>query len=217
MAHYINKFWQDGLIDPDFQTKDYDTSVAFMSNERVAGNIGTWWHNYTGGYQVWMSTSDDYNPEKRMQELTWEETDATPNLISDNYIRTTRLIITDKAEHPEEIVTYWNWQQSPLAIAFNSMGPQGEDMAWVIDEDGNAKIDDRYWYGRSGQQPVPVGRLRKQVRQLELRHGEPGLYAGETAKTIRRKAGLLRLQPSTCGTSFRTMTKWIRINFPLTR
>lgn len=147
VAHYINQFWQDGLIDPDFQTKDYDTSVAFMSNERVAGNIGTWWHNYTGGYQVWMSTSDDYNPEKRMQELTWEETDATPNLISDNYIRTTRVIITDKAEHPEEIVTYWNWQQSPLAIAFNSMGPQGEDMAWVIDEDGNAKIDDRYWYG----------------------------------------------------------------------
>lgn len=147
VAHYINKFWQDGLIDPDFQAKDYDTSVAFMSSERVAGNIGTWWHNYTGGYQVWMSTSDNYDDSKRMQELTWEETDATPNLISNNFIRSNRIIITDQAEHPEEIVTYWNWQQSPLGVAFNSMGPQGEDKAWVIDEDGNAKIDERYWYG----------------------------------------------------------------------
>ena len=34
VAKYINRFWREGLIDPDFQTKDYDSALAFMSNER---------------------------------------------------------------------------------------------------------------------------------------------------------------------------------------
>jgi len=147
VAHYINGFWQEGLIDPDFQTKDYDTSVAFMSSERVAGNIGTWWHNFTGGYQIWMSTEDNYTDDKRMANLTWEETDATPNLITNNYIRSNRVIITDKASDPAAIMRYFDWQQSPLGIAFNSMGPAGEDKAWTIDENGDIKVDEKYWYG----------------------------------------------------------------------
>ena len=147
VAHYINQYWQDGLLDPDFQTKDYETSKAFMSSERVAGNIGTWWHNFVGGYQIWMSTEDDYTDDKRMANLTWEETDATPNLITNNYIRSDRVIITDKADNVEAIMMYFNWQQTPMGIAFNSMGPAGDDMAWSIDENGDIKLSDMYWYG----------------------------------------------------------------------
>lgn len=148
VAKYINQFWRDGLIDPDFQTKDYDQSVAFMSNERVVGNIGTWWHNYVGGYQIWMSTEDDWTIDKRMQELTWEvEGEDTPKLISNNFIRTERTIITDKAEHPEWLAHYWNWEVTPMGVAFVSMGPEGEDMAWKINEDGDIQVNDMYWYG----------------------------------------------------------------------
>lgn len=150
VAHYINKFWQEGLIDPDFQTKDYDTSVAFMSSERVAGNIGTWWHNLVGGHQIWETTEADYTVDKRMQDYTWQEGESTPKLISNNYIRTNRVIITDKCQNPAAVMRYLDWQTSPLGIAFNSMGPQGEDMAWFINADGDIQISDKYWFGDPG-------------------------------------------------------------------
>ena len=35
----------------------------------LAGNIGTWWHNFTGGHQVWETTDENYTIDKRMQEL----------------------------------------------------------------------------------------------------------------------------------------------------
>lgn len=150
VAKYINQFWRDGLIDPDFQTKDYDSALAFMSNERVVGNIGTWWHSYVGGHQVWQSTEPDWTIDKRMQCVTFEEGDATPALISDNFIRTSRCIITDKCENPAEVMLYWNWETTPMGVAFTSMGPAGEDRAWTIDEDGNCKVNDWYWYGKDG-------------------------------------------------------------------
>ena len=148
VAHYINKLWQEGLIDPDFQSKDYDQSKAFMSSSRVAGNIGTWWHNFVGGHQIWETTEENYTINKHMRSLTWEQTDAQPALISNNYIRTARIIITDKCADPAGVVRYWNWQQSPLGIAFNSMGPAGG--AWDFDENGDIKVDERYWYGDPG-------------------------------------------------------------------
>ena len=150
VAKYINRFWREGLIDPDFQTKDYDSALAFMSNERVVGNIGTWWHSYVGGHQVWQSTEEDWTIDKRMQCVTFEETDATPALISDNFIRTTRNIITDKCENPEEVMLFWNWECTPMGVAFTSMGPEGEGRPWSIDEDGNCKVNDWYWYGKDG-------------------------------------------------------------------
>ena len=150
IAHYINKFWQEGLIDPDFQSKDYESSKAFMSNSRVAGNIGTWWHNFVGGHQIWETTDENYTINKRMQEFTWQETEAYPTLISNNYIRTTRVIITDKCADPAGVVKYWNWQQSPVAIALNSMGLPGEDKAWDFDEEGKIKVNEKYWYGDPG-------------------------------------------------------------------
>lgn len=150
VAKYINQFWRDGLIDPDFQTKDYDSALAFMSNERVVGNIGTWWHCYVGGHQVWQSTEDDWTIDKRFQCVTFQEGDTAPALISDNFIRTTRCILTDKCENPEEVMLYWNWEVTPMGVAFTSMGPEGEGRPWTIDEDGNCKVNDWYWYGKDG-------------------------------------------------------------------
>ena len=147
VAKYINQFWRDGLIDPDFQTKDYDSALAFMSNERVVANIGTWWHTYVGGHGVWSITDPDWTIDKRFQCVTFEQTDATPALISDNFIRTTRCIITDKCANPEGVMRYWNWEVTPMGVAFTSMGPEGEDRAWSIDEDGNCKVNEMYWYG----------------------------------------------------------------------
>ncbi len=150
VAKYINQFWRDGLIDPDFQTKDYDQSIAFMSNERVVGNIGTWWHPYCGGHQIWMTTDPDWTIEKHFQEVTWETDGETPRLISNNFIRTQRNIITDKAEHPEWLIKYGNWETTPMGVAFVSMGPEGEDRPWKINEDGEIQVSDYMYYGKPG-------------------------------------------------------------------
>lgn len=154
VANYINQFWRDGLIDPDFQTKDYDSSVAFMSNERVVANIGTWWHDYVGGHNVWSLSDPEYSNDKHFQEVTWEEEGYdVPRLVSDSFIRTYRTIITDKCENPDAVVMYWNWECTPLGMQFVAMGPAGEegaeDCVWSIDENGDIKVDDRYWYGDS--------------------------------------------------------------------
>lgn len=177
VAKYINRFWRDGLIDPDFQTKDYDASVAFMSNERVAGNIGTWCHNHVGGHQIWQSTEDDWTIEKRMQCVTFQEGDATPALISDNFIRTTRCIITDKCQNPEDVMKYWNWETTPLGVAFTTNGPEGEDRAWSIDENGDAKISDLYWYGKEGDTSFLWGDFEEEMGSFNYWMMSPGYTA----------------------------------------
>jgi len=149
VAKFINRFWRDGLIDPDFQTKDYDQSVAFMSTNRVAGNIGTWWHNYVGGINVWSTTVEDYDPNYRMVCVTFEETDTTPALISDNFIRTTRLILTDKCTDEQAInyAKWWNWESSQIGQVMAAEGvPEGEYDLWHLDENGDIVVNDDYFY-----------------------------------------------------------------------
>lgn len=147
VAKYINRFWRDGLIDPDFQTKDYDTAVAFMSNDRVVANMGTWWHVYSGGHIVWRATEEDWTTDHRFQNVTFEPTEETPCLITDNFIRTTRCIITDTCDKPEDVIRYMNWEVTPVGVAFASMGIPGEDRCWHLDENGDVAISDKYWYG----------------------------------------------------------------------
>ena len=181
VAKYINQFWRDGLIDPDFQTKDYDSALAFMSNERVVGNIGTWWHSYVGGHQIWQTTEDDWTIDKRMQCVTFEESDATPALISDNFIRTTRCIITDKCQNPEGVMLYWNWEETPKGVAFTTMGPEGEDRPWSIDEDDNCKMNDWYWYGKEGDTSFMWGNWEEDMGNFNYWMMAPG-YTPENRK-----------------------------------
>jgi ABC-type glycerol-3-phosphate transport system substrate-binding protein len=147
VAQYINRFWREGLIDPDFQTKDYDSSVAFMSNERVVANIGTWWHSYVGGHGVWSATEEDWDMNKRFINVTFEETDVTPALIGNNYIRSNRVILTDKCKNPEEIMTFLNWETTQWGQAFTAMGvPDGENKLWTVKDDGTIVVGDYYFY-----------------------------------------------------------------------
>lgn len=150
VAKFMNKLWREGLIDPDFQTKDYDASMAFMSSERVAGNIGTWWHNYVGGHQIWETTEDDYTIDKRMQELTWEEAGAEPKLINDNFLRSARTIITNNCKNPDAVITYVNWEFTPLGVAYVAMGPEGPDRPWKLNADGLIEMNEKFWYGDPG-------------------------------------------------------------------
>ncbi len=146
VAKYINQFWRDGMIDPDFQTKDYDQSVAFMSSERVYGNLGTWWYNRVGAENVWSATEPDWTVEKRMQNIVWETEGYTPRTIRDNFVGSSRSIITDKAEHPEWIVKYWDWETTPLAFELLRHGPMDTGL-WTVNEDGDIVEDEKMLFG----------------------------------------------------------------------
>lgn len=150
VAKFINQFWRDGLIDPDFQTKDYDTALAFMADDRVVGNIGTWWHSYVGGHEFWLGNDPDWTIDKRMDCVTFQEGDLAPKTIANNYLRLTRNIITDKCTNPEGVMKYFNWEETPVGVAVVSMGAPGADRAWDFDEKGEIKVNDWYWYGKEG-------------------------------------------------------------------
>jgi len=152
-AKYFNRFWREGLIDPDFQTKDYDQSVAFMSTDRVIGNVGTWWHVYVGGLNVWSAEEgENYDPNHRLVCVTFEETENTPALINDNFIRTTRLILTDKCDDATAagFAKFWNWECSQYGQCAAALGiPEGENDLWHLNENGEIVIGEGYFYEKS--------------------------------------------------------------------
>jgi len=151
VAKYINRFWREGMIDPDFQTKDYDQSCAFMSTDRVAGNIGTWWHMHVGGRNIW-SEDPEWDPERRFINVNFTIGDATPALVSDNFIRTTRTILTDKCseEQAANFAKYWNWESTPIGQVTGALGiPEGENDLWHLDENGEIVVGDGYFYEKT--------------------------------------------------------------------
>lgn len=145
IAKYINKFYREGMIDPDWQNNVYDDAIEKFSSERVIANIGTWWHLYVGGHETWI-TEAGYKPEKRFVNVPFQQTDKTPTLISDNYIRSTRTIITDKCKNPEEVMTWFNFEVTPLGRALISNGPPDDTNVWNF-KDGKITLSDKMVYG----------------------------------------------------------------------
>ena len=148
IARYINRFVREGLMDPDFLNNKWEDWQAKVTNERVIAMIGNWWHVYVAGHEAWIPTEGaGYNPEKRFVNVGWTEPGAPGNtLLSDNYVRTTRNIITDKCTQPENIMKWWNWEATDIGRIVIAYGVPGPSNVWDL-KDGKAIFTDNALFG----------------------------------------------------------------------
>lgn len=137
IAKYINRFYREGMIDPDFLNNNYETWLTKTFNEAIVGNIGTWWHVWTAGHEKWAQEEGDaYQIDKRFMNATLDVPGVTqPTYLASNFIGRYRVIITDKVkdqQRVDEIVKFLNWECSELGNFIVGYGPPSETNVWNI-------------------------------------------------------------------------------------
>ncbi|MFR8003144.1 MAG: hypothetical protein ACLU62_09540 [Hydrogeniiclostridium sp.] len=137
IAKYINRFWTDGLIDPDFITHDYDSCMSVYVNDRVAGNLGMWWVSFVFGHEHWQQEDPNTPIEKRFMNATVTAPGVEHQTLSNvNFINTSDMwLITDACENPEALMKYLNWESGPWGTLLTYNGVPGDTN--VYDIDGN--------------------------------------------------------------------------------
>lgn len=134
IARYINRFIREGMMDPDFLNNKFEDWQAKVMNERVIGNIGTWWHVWVAGHEAWgQQEGENYNIEKRFMNVTVKAPGVEEHtLLGSNFIGTSRVIMTDKCTQPENVMKWWNWECSELGTMITAFGPPGPENVWDI-------------------------------------------------------------------------------------
>lgn len=136
IAKYINRFVREGLMDPDFLSNTFDTWKEKVVNERIAGNIGLWWHVWVAGNEAWGEMEKDkYNIEKTFMNVAVRAPGikrGQDTLITSNFIGTARTIITDKCKQPENVMKWFNWECSELGTMITGHGYPDPNNIWNI-------------------------------------------------------------------------------------
>lgn len=134
IAKYINRFYREGMLDPDFVSNKFEDWETKVMNERIIGNIGTWWSTWVAGQEAWsQQEKENYNLEKRFMNVTVKAPgieDSTE--ISSNFIGTSRIIITDKAKQPGHIMRWLNWEVSSIGTMITGYGKPDPENVWDI-------------------------------------------------------------------------------------
>lgn len=151
MTKYFNRFHLDGTLDPDSFANNYEQWQTKFSSERVVGCVGEWWITYNSGHEIWQSVDPDTPEDKRFIQIGFKDEDAENVYLSGkNYLGSYCTIITDKAEDPEAIMRFINFQATDMGTALTGWGlPNGTEIGdtgeeikfWNIDEDGNWEVD----------------------------------------------------------------------------
>ncbi|MCF2938552.1 sugar ABC transporter substrate-binding protein [Paenibacillus alkaliterrae] len=143
IAKYINRFYREGMLDPDFLSNKFEDWQAKVMNERIVGNIGTWWHLWVAGQEAWSQQEQEkYNIEKRYMNATVK----APNVenatdVASDFLGNYRVIITDKAKDPESIMKWFNWELSGIGTMITGYGQPDPNNVWDI-KDGKWMFND---------------------------------------------------------------------------
>lgn len=138
VCKYINRFWREGMIDPDFMTNDYSAWQAKGTNERLAGDLGIWWRNFVMGHEYWQQADPTTPIEKRYlnAQVTAEgverNTLANKNLLCTDVTNGAYWMITDNCEDPVAVMKYLNWEWSPYGTLVVQYSYPAEDNVYDI-------------------------------------------------------------------------------------
>jgi hypothetical protein len=129
LTRYVNRFYRDGLLDPDSFVVTLDDWRIKIGNQRLAGHVGDWWI---------VLASDDFWPQSikgfdtRYDRYTHINVKAPGVAVStfnpkdaNGYYRT---IITDKAADPTSILKWINFENSDTGIRFLGWGVPTNDI-----------------------------------------------------------------------------------------
>jgi ABC-type glycerol-3-phosphate transport system substrate-binding protein len=142
LTRYVNRFYREGLLDPDSFVVTLDDWRIKISNQRLAGHVGDWWI---------VLASDDFWPQSiknfdtRYDRYTHINVKASGVATStfnpkdaNGYYRT---IVTDKATDTAGIMKWVNFESSDIGIKLLGWGVPTNDVAkYTTDENYGA------WY-----------------------------------------------------------------------
>lgn len=142
IVKYINRFWREGMIDPDFLTNEFDMAKTICVTDRAAGDLAPWWRCFVFGHEFWQQENPDTPLDRRYMNVSVTAPGVEHHTLSavdftNNY--DTGIggfwMITDKCENPEMVMKYLNWESGPWGtlIAWNGV-PDPEN---VYNVEGN--------------------------------------------------------------------------------
>ncbi|MFF2909830.1 sugar ABC transporter substrate-binding protein [Paenibacillus sp. NPDC057934] len=135
---YYNRFFREGLMDPDAFINKFDDWKIKFSNERIAGHIGPWWQSWNAGHEIWQKTDPDYKEDKRFVQMAFKAPDAEKAYLSaKNTHGWNYTVVTDKAKNAEEIIKFLDFTVSPIGTRLMGWGiPNLPESYWNYEGDG---------------------------------------------------------------------------------
>ncbi|WP_372633510.1 sugar ABC transporter substrate-binding protein [Cohnella sp.] len=143
-ARYYNKIYRDGLLDPDLFINKFDDWKTKFANERIVGHIGSWWHSWNAGHEIWRNSVPDYQEDMRYVQISIKAADAEKAYLSPKDARGWNYtVLTDKAKDPEAIIKFLDFTMSPIGTRLLGWGvPNEGDSLWNYEGDGKWSFND---------------------------------------------------------------------------
>lgn len=136
---YYNRFYREGMLDPDAFINKYEDWKTKFSNERIIGHIGGWWMSWNAGHEVWQKTMKDWKEEMRYVQIGFKAPAAEKAYLSpkDTY-GWSNTCFTDKCKNGEDILKFIDFTMTPMGTRLMSWGvPNKPESVWNFD--GNDK------------------------------------------------------------------------------
>lgn len=138
LCAYINRFWREDMIDPDFVTNGFDDWKAMGVNDRLAGDLGLWWRTFVMGHEYWQEVDPDVDINKRYLNAQATAPDvennslATMNMLCTDVTNGAYWCITDKCADPASLMKWLNWEWSPYGTMVVQYGYPDEGNVYDI-------------------------------------------------------------------------------------
>ena len=157
MTLSFNRIHLDGLLDPNAFLNRYEDWKALFSAGRLVGHMGSWWHTWNAGHEVWNKAWPDWQEDQRFVQIAVKAEGVDKARLGPKNVMGGMSIITDKCENPEEVIQWWNFEITPMGTKLLNFGipnlnnePIDLDWAyldevtsvWHIDENGNWRFDE---------------------------------------------------------------------------
>lgn len=129
---WLNKLYNEGILDPESFTQTYDEYIAKISSGRVLGLIDGYWEFSSACDALTAAGKNDrtYMPFA----VTQKEGEVYPANWSDGGISSGGIIVTNKCKNPEKIVNFFNYLASDDGQVLREWGIK--DVNYTVSADG---------------------------------------------------------------------------------
>lgn len=141
---YFNRFYREGMLDPDAFINKFDDWKTKFSNERIMGHIGNWWESWNAGHEVWQKSDPNWKEDQRYVQIKIKAPQAeNAYLAPKDTFGWNYTVITDKCKDAVEIMKFINFTMTPIGTRLVSWGvPNTADSNWKYDGDGKWSFDE---------------------------------------------------------------------------
>jgi hypothetical protein len=112
---YLNKYTVAGIMDPDAFINKYEDWKQKFSNERILGNINSWWQCWNAGHEVWQKTWKDWKDDQRFVQIALKAPGAEKSyMTAKDSFGWNYTVVTDKCKDVEKLVKWINFNMTPM-------------------------------------------------------------------------------------------------------